>query len=252
MDQVLSTFFDLSYMKEAFPLLLKTGLLNTAILSAGASVVGLVVGIIIAMMAISRHAVLRWPAKRFIDIFRGLPAVVTILLVGQGLPIANLRIFGSNPYGYAIVALALIAGAYNAEIFRSGIQAVDAGQMQAARSLGLGYLPAMRHIIVPQGVRHVLPALTNQVIINVKDSSLVYFLGLAIGQRDLFIIGQQLAQNTGNLSALTLAGIFYLIITVPLTYVVNHWDERLRSGKKQKPIAEADEDLALSLDGSRL
>jgi polar amino acid transport system permease protein len=90
----------------------------------------------------------------------------------------------------------------------------------------------MRLVVIPQGVRRVLPALVNQFIALVKDSSLVYFLGLLATQRDLFRIGQDQAANTGNESALLLAGLFYLVITVPLTHVVNYIDSRLRTGRQ--------------------
>ncbi|MGF6870797.1 ABC-type amino acid transport system permease subunit [Paraburkholderia sp. MM5477-R1] len=132
--------------------------------------------------------------------------------------------FGPNPYPLAIVALALVSSAYIAEIFRSGIQSVGRGQMSACQALGMTYWSGMRHVIVPQGVRRILPALANQFISIVKDSSLVYFLGLLTSQRDLFTIGQNAAVNTANLSPLVAAGAVYLLITVPLTHAINHLD----------------------------
>jgi polar amino acid transport system permease protein len=110
------------------------------------------------------------------------------------------------------------------------------------------YRSAMVLIVIPQGVRRVLPALVNQFIALVKDSSLVYFLGLLASQRELFRIGQDLAANTGNLSPLVAAGFVYLVITVPLTHLVNYIDKRLRVGKK---VAEApDKDLDLVTSGT--
>jgi polar amino acid transport system permease protein len=91
----------------------------------------------------------------------------------------------------------------------------------------------MRLVVVPQGVRRVLPALVNQFIAIVKDSSLVYFLGLLVGERELFRVGQDAAVLTGNLSPLVLAGLFYLIITVPLTHLVNFFDNRFRVGRRK-------------------
>ena len=95
----------------------------------------------------------------------------------------------------------------------------------------LSYGAAMRLVIIPQGVRRILPAWVNQLIALIKDSRLVYFLGLVASQRELFRIGQDYAANTGNESALLLAGLFYLAITVPLTHLVNHIDQRLRRGR---------------------
>ena len=94
------------------------------------------------------------------------------------------------------------------------------------------YGQGMRLVVIPQGIRRVLPALVNQFIGNVKDSSLVYFLGLLASERELFRVGQDQAVVTGNLSPLLLAGVFYLIITVPLTHLVNYIDNRMRIGKR--------------------
>ncbi len=110
--------------------------------------------------------------------------------------------------------------------------------MEACRALSMSYGQGMRLIVVPQGVRRVLPALVNQFIGNVKDSSLVYFLGLLASEREIFRVGQDQAVVTGNLSPLLLAGIFYLVVTVPLTHVVNAIDNRLdsaSSGRQSSP-----------------
>ncbi|MBW8802193.1 MAG: ABC transporter permease subunit, partial [Streptomyces sp.] len=135
--------------------------------------------------------------------------------------------------------IGLISAAYLAEIFRSGIQAVPSGQLSAARSLGMSYLTAMRVIVVPQGVRNVLPALAGQFIIDIKESALVYLLGLGLGQRELYFIAQERQAATYNSSALVAAGACYLMLTVPLTFLVNRLDLRLRTGgrKTNKPAA---------------
>jgi polar amino acid transport system substrate-binding protein len=114
---------------------------------------------------------------------------------------------------------------------RSGIQSVDPGQLEAARALGLIYTVAMRLVVVPQGIRRVLPALVNQLISLLKASALVYFLGLVANQRELFQVGRDLNAQTGNLSPLVAAGLFYLILTIPLTHLVNVIDTRLRRGR---------------------
>ena len=223
------TFFDLDAMGQALPELITVGLPNTLILALCSAVVGTVAGMLLAFCGLSRSRWLRWPARIYTDIFRGLPAAVTILLIGVGLAPMGLGIWGPNPYLLGILALSLIASAYIGEIFRSGIQSVEAGQLEAARVLGFSRSTGMRLVVIPQGVRRVLPALVNQFIALVKESSPVYFLGLLATQRDLFRIGQDQAANTGNESALMLAGLFYLVITVPLTHVVNYIDSRLRT-----------------------
>ncbi len=233
MSDLFTTFFDLDLMRQVLPDLLSEGLRNTLLLSLGAIGLGLVFGMVLAMLGISRRWWLRLPAAVYIDIFRGLPAILTITLVGFGLPIAGLDIFGRNVFGYGVLALGLISTAYIAEIFRAGIQSVDKGQMEAARSVGMPYLLAMRLVVVPQGVRRVIPPLTNEFIAIIKDSSLIFIIGLTLGQRELYRVGQNVAQTTGNYSPVVAAGLVYLLITIPLTRLTNHLDRRLREGKRE-------------------
>lgn len=240
---VWETFFDFDAMRAALPDLLTVGLPNTLILAVSSGIVGTVLGMLLAVAGLSRRRWLRWPARVYTDVLRGLPAAVTILLIGVGFAPIGLMVWGPNPYPFGILALGLIAGAYIGEIFRSGIQSVDVGQTEAARAIGFSGGAAMRLVIIPQGVRRVLPALVNQLIALIKDSSLIYFLGLLSSQRELFRIGQDAAANTGNQSALVLAGLFYLVITIPLTHVVNAIDKRLREGRRVDAVdpAEADD-----------
>ena len=133
-----------------------------------------------------------------------------------------------------------MAAAYIGEIFRSGIQSVEAGQLEASRALGFSYPASMRLVVVPQGIRRVLPALVNQFISLLKASSLVYFLGLIASQRELFQVGRDLNAQTGNLSPLVAAGLFYLVLTIPLTHLVNYIDARLRTRPARRAGGPAD------------
>lgn len=235
LSQLRESFLDWDLYKKAIPDLLKTGLPNTLILTICASVIGLLLGLVLAVAGISHSRWLRWPARIYTDIFRGLPEVVIILLIGLGIgPIVG-GLTGNNPYPLGIAALGLMAAAYIGEILRSGIQSVEAGQLEASRALGFSYSSSMRLVVVPQGIRRVLPALMNQFISLLKASSLVYFLGLVASQRELFQVGRDLNAQTGNLSPLVAAGLFYLLLTIPLTHLVNFIDRRLRKGK---PAAE--------------
>ncbi|MCU1681595.1 MAG: amino acid transporter permease [Amycolatopsis sp.] len=244
MNDFINTFLNWDYITAALPDLLKTGLVNTLILAVSSALIGTVLGMVLAVMGLSTKRILRWPARIYTDIFRGLPAVLTILVIGLGLGLIARPIVGTNPYPLAILALSLIAAAYIGEIFRSGIQSIEKGQLEAARALGMSYSRSMLLVVIPQGVRRVLPALVNQVIALVKDSSLVFFLGLLVDQRELFRIGQDAASTTGNQSALVAAGVFYLIITIPLTHLVNYIDKRLRTGRKVEPEPDATLDVA--------
>ncbi|ORB56219.1 ABC transporter substrate-binding protein/permease [Mycolicibacterium rhodesiae] len=233
LTQLRESFLDWDLYKKAIPDLLTTGLPNTLILTVCASVIGLLLGMVLAVAGISRSRWLRWPARVYTDIFRGLPEVVIILLIGLGIGPVVGGITGNNPFPLGIAALGLMAAAYIGEIFRSGIQSVDAGQLEASRALGFSYSSSMRLVVVPQGIRRVLPALVNQFISLLKASSLVYFLGLVASQRELFQVGRDLNAQTGNLSPLVAAGLFYLLLTIPLTHLVNYIDARLRRGRTQ-------------------
>ncbi|MBX5138964.1 amino acid ABC transporter permease/ATP-binding protein [Rhizobium lentis] len=232
LENLRRSFLDWEAMADVLPSMINVGLKNTLILAASSTVLGVIIGMVLAVMGISQSRWLRLPARIYTDIFRGLPAIVTILIIGQGFARIGRDIFGPSPFPLGILALSLIAGAYIGEIFRSGIQSVERGQMEACRALSMSYGQGMRLIVIPQGIRRVLPALVNQFIGNVKDSSLVYFLGLLASEREIFRVGQNQAVVTGNLSPLLLAGVFYLVITVPLTHFVNYIDARLRLGKQ--------------------
>lgn len=242
-----NSFFDWDLYRDAIPIMLTTGLPNTLILTNSAAVVGLVLGMVLALAGISHSRWLRWPARVYTDIFRGLPEVVIILIIGMGIGPLVGGLTNYNPFPLGIAALGLTSAAYVGEIFRSGIQSVDPGQMEAARALGFGYWTAMRLVVVPQGIRRVLPALVNQLIALLKGSALVYFLGLVANQRELFQVGRDLNAQTGNLSPLVAAGLFYLILTVPLTHLVNYIDTRLRRGRPANKREEPADTIAPTL-----
>ncbi len=137
LSQLADSFLDWDLYKQAIPVLFKTGLPNTLILTISASIIGLLLGMALAVAGISRSRWLRWPARLYTDIFRGLPEVVIILLIGLGVGPVVGGLTGNNPYPLGIAALGLMAAAYVGEIFRSGIQSVEPGQLEAARALGL-------------------------------------------------------------------------------------------------------------------
>ncbi|MGO2141443.1 MAG: amino acid ABC transporter permease [Leucobacter sp.] len=243
LNDFIDSFFNSEVIFTALPSILSYGLWNTLVLALTSTAIGVVIGLVLAVFGVSRSWILRAIARVYTDVLRGLPAILTILLVGLSLAAPLRGITGGNPYFLAILALSLIAGAYIGEIFRGGILAIDKGQMEASRALGMSYGASMRLVVVPQAARQVLPSLVNQFISIVKDTSLVYILGLITTQRDLFRVGQDTAVQTGNLSPLVLAGLFYLVITVPLTHLVNFIDNRLRNGKPAKKVLDPEQDL---------
>lgn len=240
--KILDTFFDLHIIGESLPPILKTGLPNTLLLSVLAGLIGLVVGVVVAMGLLSRFVVVRLPCRVYVDILRGLPHILVVYVIGQGLPLAGVTIFGQSAYGYAALSIGVMEGAYMAEIFRSGFQSVDKGLIEASRSLGVGHLATLRNVVLPIGARRVMPALTGQFILIIKGTALIYLLGLDAGQREMFAIAQDNASNVANLSPLVAAGLVYLALTVPMTYLVNRWDNNLREGKQTaKAIVTAED-----------
>ncbi|WP_269937296.1 amino acid ABC transporter permease [Arthrobacter sp. HY1533] len=250
LEQFLKTFFDWQAMGEVVPQMLTVGLPNTLILAASSAILGCFFGLILAVMGISRNPVSRWIARVYTDIFRGLPAILVIVIIGIGLgPILRQLTGITNPFPLAIFALTLMAAAYIGEIFRSGIQSVDKGQLEASRALGFSYGSAMILVVIPQGIRRVLPALVNQLISLIKESSLVYLLGVTATQREIYRVANDSAANSGNMSPLIAAGVLYLCMTVPLTHLVNYIDKRMREGKAQK--VEPDEKAAIIGKGAQ-
>ncbi len=244
------TFLDWNAIGAVLPKMFAVGLPNTLVLAVAAGVIGTVLGMLLALMGISRNAGVRWVARIYTDILRGLPPILTILVIGLGFgPIVRQMTGSTSPYPMAVAALSLMSAAYIGEIFRSGIQSVDKGQLEATRALGFGYGPAMRLVVVPQGVRRVLPALVNQFIALIKESSLVFMLGLLASEREIFQIGKDAASTSGNLSPYVAAAVFYLALTVPLTHFVNWIDRRLRSGRPEKK--EPDEAAAVVGKGAQ-
>ena len=199
---------------------------NTLLYTAGAFVIGLLLGTILALMRLSSVAPYRWIATVWIEFFRGLPAIIVFLAFGLlGIAFEGL-VIPLDPYGTVWVALGLVASAYMAETIRAGIQAVPPGQIEAARSLGMPAGVATRKIVLPQAFRIITPPLTNEVILLVKDSSLVYVLGLSLAGYELTKYGKDLSSTNAGLTPLMVAGFFYLLITLPLSYIVRRMEAR--------------------------
>jgi polar amino acid transport system permease protein len=205
------------------------GALNTLILAFAGELLGIVIGLTLAMLVLSKRRVIRAPARAYINFFRGTPLlwqllfISTVMVVGFGL-------FKTDPYPVAIIILGLNAGGYSAEVFRAGIQSVERGQLEAARSLGMSYVQAMRHAILPQAIRRVIPPLMNEFVILIKDTSLVAVLGLTFIQRELLAAGRDAVLETGNSTAYLGTALGYLVVTLPLIRFVTWLERRLRSG----------------------
>lgn len=211
-----------------------TGLQTTIYVTIVAFCLALLIGLIAGLGRVSRNVVLRNIAMTYIEFIRGVPILVLIFTIafvvvpaisGQlgFLGITNNSI---SQTARAIIALALIYGAYLAEIFRAGIESISRGQAEAARSLGMTHTQAMRHIILPQAVRNILPAVGNDFIALLKDSSLVSVLGV----RDLTQVARLTSSTTFRYTEtyFTLT-FFYLVMTIVLSLLLQWYQRRMRS-----------------------
>ena len=225
-------FLDVRLFGEFFPRFVN-GAKNTLILSVLGGALGMFLGLIIALFTMSKRAVVRAPARLYINFFRGTPLIWQLSFAGLGVVTAlRLGFFSGTdgPYRVAIAVLGLNLAAYSAEVYRAGIQSLERGQIEAARSLGLSYLQAMRFVIIPQAIRRVIPPLTNEFVILIKDTSLVIVLGLAFFQKELLGVGRDIYNSTFNATAWLGSAAGYLIITLPMIRLVTFLEHKLRSG----------------------
>ncbi|MFD3549274.1 amino acid ABC transporter permease [Streptomyces sp. NPDC058655] len=226
-DRLQNQFAQKDLALRLFPEIITTALRNTVVYTMSGFLLGLVLGLVIAMMRLSSVAPYRWVASVYIELFRGLPALLIFIFVGVAVPLAfpGTEIPGGT-YGKVAIGLGLVAAAYMAETIRAGIQAVPKGQMEAARSLGFSHARAMVSVIIPQAFRIVIPPLTNELVLLFKDSSLVLFLGVTLQERELTKFGRDLASQTANSTPILVAGLCYLLVTVPLSFVVRRLEAR--------------------------
>jgi polar amino acid transport system permease protein len=243
------TFFFLPLMGEKWWLVTKAFLLNNLFIFVVAEILVLVWGLVVAlarMLPGPAGKPIRALAIIYCDVFRGLPAVVTLYLIGFGIPISGLpdlivpKVMGlfidlsvMTPaelktatripvIWWCILALTLTYGAYVAEVYRSGIESIHWSQVSAARSLGLSYMQTMRYVVIPQAVRRIMAPLLNDFIGLQKDTALVQVVGVI----DAFNQSRIIASNAFNLSAVTIVAILFVLITIPQARFVDRLIER--------------------------
>ncbi|MFD7662643.1 amino acid ABC transporter permease [Streptomyces sp. NPDC059788] len=217
-------FFDVAVAKALFPDIITTALVNTVKYTLLGFGFGLGLGLVLALMRLSQVPPYRWLAVTYIEFFRGVPALLVFIALGFGVPLAFEVALDMNIT--VMLSLGLVGAAYMAETIRAGIQAVPKGQTEAARSLGMSPGRAMRSIVIPQAFRIVLPPLTNELILLTKDSSLVYLLGLSLGQFELANFGRDALNEHKSLTPILIAGLLYLVITLPLGQLVRRLEAR--------------------------
>lgn len=217
---------DWSYAIKVLPNLLRvtTTTVKLALLGVAA---GIVIGTIVGLIRVNRTKVFYQLATIYVEVIRGTPMLVQLVLIFYGLPqIIGYRL---EPFTAAFLAFGLNSGAYTSEIVRGGVQSIDRGQMEAARSLGMSYFQAMWYIILPQAFRRILPPLGNEFIILLKDTA----LASTVTMQELMRTGQIQVARTGQpFPIYIMVALIYLAMTLPLSLVVRHLERRMGAGDK--------------------
>ena len=216
---VRETFFSWTIFRDSFPEVLEGFWLDVKLFVIVELVV-LAVGLVVALVRTSRAPALfplRLLGTVYVDLFRGFPTIILVVLVGFGVPALRLEGLPTDPVVLGGIALALSYSAYVAEVYRAGIASVHRGQRDAALAIGLSDRQAMRHVVLPQAVRRVAPPLLNDFVALQKDVALVSILG----PLEAFRIAQIVQGETFNFTPLIAAALLYLAVTVPLARVVD-------------------------------
>lgn len=219
----MNAFFNGEIFKESLWLLVKTLPTVLEVLALGL-VCAWSWGLILALIRLSRFRVLRVIAGAYIDFFRGLPLLLLFIFIYYGLATAGLKL-DALPAG--VLGIALCYGAYSAEIFRAGIQAIPKGQTEAARSLGMTHTQTMRYVILPQAVKLVVPPLTNELIAMIKDTSLMSVIAVP----ELLFRAKEKMGVVANATPLTAAALIYIVFTIPLIRVAAQMESKRRKRK---------------------
>jgi len=211
---------DWTIVPEYFDVFMR-GMQTTLLISVISIVLGFIGGILIGMGRISRNPVLYGLSTIYVEAFRGTPLLIQIFLVYLGLP--QLGIYVSSPLVAGLIALSLNSAAYQAEIFRGGVQSISKGQMEAARSLGLSYNQSLFSIVIPQAIRNALPPYTNEFITMIKDSSLV----MTIGVLELTLRGKLISATTGqSIPVLIFVAVLYFVLTFSTSRIMRFVEKK--------------------------
>ena len=199
------------------------GMRNTLFLALFTVLLGVILGTFISLMRLSSKKLIKFIATAYIEFIRGTPVLIQLYIIFYSLPKIGIVL---PDFVAAIVTLSINSAAYVAEIIRAGIQAVDKGQMEAARSLGLSHGNSMRYIIIPQAIKNILPALGNEFITVIKESSIVSFVGIA-----------ELSYNADTIRGITfipfepliIAALLYFVMTFSLSKLIGHFERRMKT-----------------------
>ena len=219
---VRDTFFNADVFKDSFPDILKAFWLDVRVFCI-VEVVVLILGLVVALLRTTGAPALfpvRLLATLYTDVFRGIPTVLLVYLVGFGVPALNLSGLPTEPVILGGIALALSYGAYVSEVYRAGLRSVHPGQRDGALAIGLTERQAMRYVILPQAVRRVGPPLLNDFIALQKDVALIAIIGVS---GEAFRVAQIDASTDFNYTPMVAAALLYLAVTIPLARLLERW-----------------------------
>lgn len=206
-----------NFLIKYYPFFLD-GVKITLLLALITIIFGSIIGLILCVLKISKYKILRAIASIYIEIIRGTPLIVQLIIIHYGLKINMTELTSAS------IALSLNSAAYIAEIMRAGIVSINKGQMEAAKSLGMNQFTAMKLIIIPQAIKNILPALANEFVVLIKESAIVSYIGLA----DLMYKANQIRSLTYlTLEPLLVAALIYLVITFTLSKFIHYFERKL-------------------------
>ena len=221
---IFETFLNGKVFIETLPLILM-GLMTTITLGVSSIVAGFVIGLVLALTRLYAARPLRWLAIFYIDLFRAIPILVLLIVIYYALPFTGIRL---SSFTSAMSAISMVAGAYSAEIFRSGIEAVPSGQFEAARALGLRPAFVMMKVILPQALVIVIPPTTSNAINVMKDTA----LASVVAMPDLLKQATQAQALAANPTPLITAAGIYILLLLPLVRVVGHMEKSWSKGRR--------------------
>ena len=221
--------FEFSLFLNSLPALAR-GALLTAELTLISILIGTAIGTVAGVGRLSSHRLLAWSVATYVTLMRGIPLLVTLLFLYYGLPSAGIKL---DAFTVGIIALSITSGAYIAEIVRAGIQSIDPGQMRAARSLGMSYAKAMRRIILPQAARVIVPPLGNEFNNMMKNTSLVYTIGVF----EMFAFAEQNYSQTFIADYFLAIAVWYLVLTTVWTLIQAVIERRLTVSERGEELS---------------
>lgn len=221
---MIETFLNLDILRVAWPVLLH-GLGVTLLLSAMTIPLGLVAGLGLALLSRARSRWVRWPLVAYVDLFRAFPPLVLLVFLYAGLPFAGIEMGG---FGCVAVGFFLNTGAYYGEVLRAGLDSVPPGQLEAARSLGLRWFPAMARVVLPQAVRNVAPDLLSNTLEVVKLTSLASVVAIP----ELLFQSRQAQSLTYNPTPVVAAAVIYFVVLWPFVRLLSRLEHRAIAGRR--------------------